>query len=785
MANPERVSSYRHLQMVRETPTNERHRNPSRQPRFRPEDPKDFGVRLSRSLNAARRRLTHDLGGYDDRRLLKVELREGEFPPNLEAIAGVEFVSQEERSVILAFATEEALAEVEARLTTLSRDGKVTRQDLLFAIEGFDRWSPADRKGKALREHGFPGTEKFILDVELWPVEWSKERTVMIERFDKWLVDSGIECLDSLRLPSLVMVKVRCTRRQAEDLLLQHRDIRLVDLPPRFGLEMGDVRADISKFPPPHPLSQTAPAVTVLDSGVTTGHPLIGVAVGEAQGFVSADRRPGDDIPGGHGTFVAGLALYGDVEEAIRRREFVPELHLLSGKVFTDDGTDQTEFVESAVEEAVRYFVDQYGCRVFNLSYGDLNRVYDGRRLRGLAYTLDRLTRELNVLFVTSAGNRTLASLPEDARGRYPDYLFEDDGRLLDPGTALNVITVGGLARYEASSGARRYPESLEDTPIARNNQPSPITRCGPSVGDAIKPDFVEYAGNVAVGRLGGHFIERGLGVVSLNSGFATEGAFRESIGTSYAAPVVANKAARLLAEFPDASSNLLRALLGVHARWPEASVELFSADNTAAGKEKLLRALGYGQVNEEALYRSLNDTVTLFAEDKIETNRHHFFEIPIPDTWWEGGRRRRSVSVALAYTPDVRTTRIDYRATRIWYSFVNANTLDEVSHAFKRNRQEGIQERGSNRSINQRARSSGTLQVSRWHFGSTITKKRLFVVVTRRDPAWNQNAEEPERYALCIKLEDREQVDVNLYAEVNAILQARAQAKAQVHVRV
>ena len=34
--------------------------------------------------------------------------------------------------------------------------------------------------------------------------------------------------------------------------------------------------------------------------------------------------------------------------------QFVPQLRLFSGKVFEDDGQDQTEFVEKAVEEAVR-----------------------------------------------------------------------------------------------------------------------------------------------------------------------------------------------------------------------------------------------------------------------------------------------------------------------------------------------------------------------------------------------------------------------------------------------
>ena len=139
--------------------------------------------------------------------------------------------------------------------------------------------------------------------------------------------------------------------------------------------------------------------------------------------------------------------------------------------MFSDNGDDQHEFVERALEEAVRYFFETYQCRVFNLSYGDLNKIYDGRHVRGLAYTLDRLTRELGVLFVIPTGN---LDIPDDPRTTYPNYLLSNEARLLDPATALNAITVGGLARRTASRDAQRYPDRLEDLAIATEWQPAP-----------------------------------------------------------------------------------------------------------------------------------------------------------------------------------------------------------------------------------------------------------------------------------------------------------------------
>jgi Subtilisin-like serine proteases len=779
--------AYEHLRLEREAPINLRH------PRrggggFTPPDPRAYGAALGTKLQAARARITDpeqaDIGGFDERKLIKIHLHPGDKSvPAFDAIPGVEIVSQEDEAIILAFAEEQGLDEFEKRLATLARDGSVTRKDLLFAIEDFDHWTPEDRTGAALREQGFPAQTPFTLDIELWPQERPDKRQAMFSAFVAWLQERGIEMLDDLQQPSLVMLRVRCNRQQAEQ-LLRHRDVRKVDLPPRLGVSVQLLRTDINQFPAVDPPPVDASAIAVLDSGLTSGHPLLAAAVGDAQGYLEPHRSANDAEPW-HGTFVGGLALYGDVHGAIQQRQFVPQLRLFSGKVFEDDGQDQTEFVERAVEEAVRELHGQYGCRVFNLSYGDLNKVYDGRHVRGLAYTLDRLTRELGVLFVVPTGNLQLYQLPQDAREQYPNYLFEEYARLLDPATALNVLTVGGISMFEATRDAQRYP-TIEDHILARAHQPFPLTRRGPSINGAIKPDVVEHAGNVALMRAGGGTRHAGLGVVSLNGGFATGSPFSEDIGTSYAAPVVAHKAARLLAAVPNASPNLLRALIGAHARWPGACETLLGPGDRPEGRERLLQLIGYGRVDDTALYRSLDHTVTLLAEERIDSDKHHFFELPVPDSFWANGRRTREITVALAYSPDVRTTRLDYRRTKLWFNLVVADSLDDVTRAFQRNREEGMGEHSNGRWLSNETRKNGTLQVSRWEFRQVpVRGDKVFVVVTRQDSAWShdEHRAEAEPYALAVVLADREQANAQLYAQVQAMLQARAQARARARI--
>lgn len=775
--------AYEHLRFSRETPLTERYKKRGFSSVQTPENPRAFGAGLCQTFEAARQPAAGELAGYDNRTLFKIQLREGTQLPELGGIPGVELVSHEDKSIVLAFADQTGLANFESRLSSLARNGTTTRKELLYALQSFDHWTAEDRKSAALRQQGFPTEEPFVLDVELWPLERADQRNSLVAAFREKLQQQEIEILDTLNQPSLVMLRVRCTAEQAQSVLLQHRDVRTVDLPPRAGVAIEVLRTDINQFPSPPAPPENAPAIAVLDTGLTTGHPVLANAVGDAQGYLAPARQANDSQPW-HGTFVSGLALYGDVQAHMQSGQFIPQLRLFSGKVFEDGHNNQTTFVEKAVEEAVKALHEQYGCKVFNLSYGDANKVYDGRHVRGLAYTLDRLTRELGVLFVVPTGNLQPSELPANPRNDYPGYLLDDNARLLDPATALNVLTVGGLTRHTATHDAQRYLNTIEDLPVAQvADLPFPLTRSGLSIGGAIKPDLVEHAGNLAVARTDGRARHTGLGIVSTSGGFAGGHPFAEVIGTSYAAPQVAHRAARLLGEVPNASANLLRALLAAHAKWPQASVQLLNAADNAAGREKLLKLIGYGRVDDDALYRSIDQAVTLLAEDRITNDRCHFYELPIPDSFWSTVKRLREITIALAYSPDIRTTRLDYRMSKLSFNLVKASSLDEVEAAFKHNREEGMGEITNGRWLASTERKAGTLQVSRWTFKQPRENQKIFAVVTRQDTPWGTVADSDEPYSLVAVLADRENAQANLYAQIKTQLQARTQVRARARV--
>lgn len=775
---------YAHIKISRDEPIRERHPRKFIPPDIRPANIPYFVTNMRDSLaNAKQQALSHDIGGFDRRLLLKVNVRDGLMTPALGDIPGITVVSQEEKSVVLAFVTTAGLAEFESRMVNLAQSGKAVREAILFAIQDFDRWTPDNRKGAALVLNGLPNRPEFFLDVELWPMENPRERTQILAAFIDWAQAQGFSVSDQLSQPSLILIRLRVTALNV-DILLNHRDIRTVDLPPSMGLSFDLLTADVNQFPQVPAPPDNAPRIAVLDSGITAGHPFLSAAIGDSQGFVAPEREAADIA--GHGTFVSGLALYGDVAEQIRSGQFIPQLQLFSGRVFNDDDLDETTFVEKSVEEAVRYFLENYQCRVFNLSYGDMNKVYDGRHVRGLAYTLDRLSRELGVLFVVPTGNLRDDQLPVDPIAGYPDYLLEPASRMLDPAPALNAITVGGLAILDATVDARRNEHTIEDVPIAKPLQPSPFTRSGMSVGDAVKPDFVEEAGNAAFQPSRG-IKKQGLGLVSMNAGFATGRPFRQDHGTSFAAPKVAHMAARLAHQFPDGSVNLVRSILACHAAWPDASIQLLNPADKAPGRDKLMKLVGYGRIAKDAIFRSARNVVTLYADDRIENNRTQFFEIPLPAELWGRGKRHRRISVALAYSPEMRTTRLDYRHTKLTFKLVEAESLEVVADAFTKGREEGLAEYRQGGEISETVRKAGTLQASSWVFtlAPKVASLRLFVVVTRQDSNWSMQQHAAEPYALSIVISDRENETVNLYERVSALVQARAQTRERARARV
>ena len=164
--------------------------------------------------------------------------------------------------------------------------------------------------------------------------------------------------------------------------------------------------------------------------------------------------------------------------------------------------------------------------------------------------------------------------------------------------------------------------------------------------------------------------------------------------------------------------------------------------------------------------------------------------ELYIPDDFTSNGRRMREISVSLAYTPVVRSTRINYRATRMEFRLVPADSLDYVTTMFNRatsNEQyESISELPGG-TIGAKARGKGTLQADVWKFqmmnkSSLLRRKKLFLVVTRNDYAWGSTLTAAgEKYSVIVNIRDRQNAEARLYTKIQQRLQVGIRERARV----
>ncbi len=675
------------------------------------------------------------------------------------------------------------------------------RRNLFDALESISAVTAEERTGRRLQREGPPTEADFYLDVDLWNPGTDKGQQELSNFFRGFVQSRGGRVVrDPLITPSLFLVKVEANQTLLDELL--HLDVvALVDLPPIPPPE--DSFDLLSYCSPPDPLPSVpsnGPRACVVDSGVTAGHPLLrGVVIAE-EDFDSGEATPVD--LNGHGTQVGGLVVYGDIAGRMSGNEWRPQVNLYSAKVLRNDPNpiDPTapnpafpaeERVEEQLKRSVEYFHREYGCRIFNLSIGHADRLYDGGRQLPWAELLDDLARTLDIVIVVSAGNVSDPVIPAaltstQFKEHVAGNLKHPAHKLIDPATSALSLTVGAVARREDPS----MLSLAAGTQLAASAAgcPSPFTRCGPSVAGAVKPELVAPGGNYGLDSIAGHLHWRrndpDLGEPTLNGDFASGRLLRAVCGTSFAAAHVTHVAARMEAalrdEFGSApSQNLVRALL-------VSSAHLHDNLNSFVDDADLLNTVGYGQPNVEYCWSTPN-RVSLVAEDVVAYRTFHIYSLVVPEDFLrEPGQR--SISVALAYDPPTRLSRRDYIATAMWLDLFGGLTTEQVIEY--RSKYEGD---GEPPKVNPRNRLDfrppgrnirmSTVQKRSWSSkqGTVFLNRtnpsgepslHIFVGCQPRFP--NPLGENTQRYALAVTLEHDSQ-DIDVYQQILAKVRSRA----------
>lgn len=419
------------------------------------------------------------------------------------------------------------------------------------------------------------------------------------------------------------------------------------------------------------PPSDNAPAVCVLDTGVTRGHPLLSDAI-DASDCHTCEPAWGTHDHDGHGTEMAGLALFGDLTPVLSGTQHIELRHRLeSVKILPPKSQpDNPPELYGAItaEAASRAEIAAPArCRTFSMSItatderdrghptswsAAIDALAAGRSFdpstKGLNY-IDDGEAPTQRLFVLSAGNVDDSVLCVDHLDR------SDIDPIHDPGQAWNALTVGAITEKTVINN----PTFSSWQPVAKSGDLSPWSTTGLAFAEAwpLKPDIVFEGGNVIKNDKGEiDFPCTDLSLLTTHFK-PSEKSFVCSWATSAATAQAARLTALIAAEYPSYWPETLRALVAHSAEWTAQMKTHLRGANSKRARAKLVQRYGFGVPSADRALRSANDALTLVAQSSIrpfsngKMRELHVFDLPWPrDVLGELGETPVQMRVTLSY---------------------------------------------------------------------------------------------------------------------------------------
>lgn len=407
-------------------------------------------------------------------------------------------------------------------------------------------------------------------------------------------------------------------------------------------------------------------SVCILDTGVNNGHPLL-MQVLEDKDRHAVEPYMGVDDRRGHGTNMAGVAAFFNLEDTLERSEAIEINHFLESVKIMNESHDNAEELYG--------YITSRAVSLAEIENPDINRAIcmaitgktdikkDGRpsSWSGAIDSIISGPSDYNKrLMFISAGNTTVSDIAETH-----DYLTSIINHSVeDPGQAWNAITVGA------------YTDKvfIEDTsyegfmPLAEKGGVSPFTSTSMTWDKKwpIKPDILMEGGNVAYHDLEGYSEVEDLQLLTTSHNFLLGNIFTTICGTSSATAQAAWIAAYIYHNYPNLWPETIRALIIHSAEWTLDMKRKVLGEKTKHNRNdyrNLLRICGYGVPNLERAIWSASNSVNLIIEDELKPfikkpgyssvtmNEMHIHELPWPkDILLSLGETRVKMIVTLSY---------------------------------------------------------------------------------------------------------------------------------------
>jgi hypothetical protein len=360
-------------------------------------------------------------------------------------------------------------------------------------------------------------------------------------------------------------------------------------------------------------------AVCLLDSGVTRSHPLIEPALASKDCLTCHPDwgvADSNNYRRGHGTAMAGIALYENLYNALAKSNQIYLNHRLeSVKILPDQGENDPKLYGAITKEAVSR-VEINNPKRQRVICMPLTSEADNNKGVPSSWSaaVDQICFEFQRLMVIPVGN--IRKPIDIILSEYPSR--NDLSPAENPSQAWNALVVGAYT----DKVNMQNPKYAKWQTIAPAGDLSPRSRTSLLWADKwpIRPDVTFEGGNLATDDANSPGTDPDELRLLTTHHKPNERLFNLSGDTSAATALCSYMAARIWAKHPEYWPETVRALIVHSAEWTSAMLRNLPKNPTQSKKVSiLLRRYGYGVPNlERALLSSKND-LTMICEDQLQ----------------------------------------------------------------------------------------------------------------------------------------------------------------------
>ncbi len=373
----------------------------------------------------------------------------------------------------------------------------------------------------------------------------------------------------------------------------------------------GGIVTELARRVVPAPAS--APRIAILDTGVNPANPLLRSSLPRSRCYTVSDDWAVTDHDG-HGTKMAGVALFGDLADADSGNSPIQLSASLESVVVTAPvgGNDVPAY--DAIQKAIELVESEEAARVFCLAQTAAGEPEDGRPtstsavVDKLAYADGKNTR----LICVAVGN---VDHSDSEPYQVAEYIERNRRHgIQSPAQALNALSIGAFTN-KANGTVPLVAPAGDLSPTSRTSQEW-IARA------ARKPDIVMEGGNFQIDRGGIFSRPSARNLVLTTSRAASSSPLAMTGETSAATAAAAHLASRLMARYPSFRTETIRGMMVHSAEWTPAMVaqltDLGRSNSVSDPWATLLSRFGWGTPNEQRLFSSTESDMTLIVEDSL-----------------------------------------------------------------------------------------------------------------------------------------------------------------------